>query len=155
MLPPGRAKARHEALTERIRDIGEDDRDFLGLLGERAHGPGGMREDGAGRGGHQLRRMGLKALRLPAAPAIVDAQILARRPSQCFQPLLECGDELLPFGVALRVAHQGADLHRASLGACNRGGNQCRARQECQEFASVHWITSSATAITAVAIPNP
>src|SRR5262249_35704553 len=74
-----------EALTERIVDHSEDDRDGAGCLFQRCNNWRAMSNDQVRRRVHQLRRVSQDTGGIAAGKSIVDPDIAALRPSKCLK----------------------------------------------------------------------
>ena len=123
-------QAGDEARADRVGDAGEHDRDRAAFPLQRGDDGRPVCEDRVWLQGDQLFR---EHLRLSAGrcKAVVDADIVAFRPSTLFKPLPEAREAGLCFGIVLGEAHQRADPpHPLGLLRANRERPRCRRAAE-------------------------
>src|SRR5262249_39178795 len=96
----------------------------------------------------QLSRVSAPAIGIGPRPAQFDPDIVALGPAEFLEALLERRDKGLPFGIPLRTAaRQEPDpTHLVGLlRACGERPRRCRAADERDELAALHFSVSRAS----------
>src|SRR5215510_11410651 len=140
-----------EAATDRIAHLGKDDRYAARHLLQRLQCLRGHGKDDVRFQPDKLDRIGPYAFGLGTAPAIVDAYVAARGPTQFFKCLPECRRIGLRIPIVLGKGRQYAHApHPLALLRARRERPCRRAADERDELAALylrgHSITSSARA---------
>src|SRR5215467_8959635 len=138
-----------EAAADRIADLNKDDRYAARHLLQRLQHLRGHGQDDVRFQPDKLDRVGPYAFGLGTAPAIVDAYVAARCPTQFFKCLPERRHIGLRIPIVLGKGRQHAHAPRIMvelLRPCRQRPHYRRPAQECDEVAPLHSITSSASA---------
>src|SRR5262245_13103457 len=146
-----------EAAADRIAHLGEDDRYAARHLLQRLQCLRGHGKDDVRFQPDKLDRIGPYAFGLGTAPAIVDAYVAARGPTQFFKCLPERRRIGLRIPIVLGKGRQYAHAPHTLglLRARHERPCGCRPAEQRYELALVHSITSSAIASTPAGISRP
>src|SRR6516165_1981736 len=140
-------QGRHEALSNRIVDDVENDRDGVGRPLSCGSNRRAAADDEVRCRTHQLCRISLDLTQIPTRVSMLDQDIAVLGPAERLETLAKCNDPSQHFGIVLGVWMQECDApHALALLRARRKRPRCRAAEQRDELASLHSITSSALA---------
>src|SRR5262249_11436114 len=141
--------------ADRIGDIGEYNRNGLGGLEQRRHARVARRDEDIGRARNQAFGVLANCPGVALAPLYLSPKVAALAPAQLLKGLSDNCDPALLFGVWGSV-HQHADKpHALDLLCASDERPRRRAAEQPHELASLHSITSSASASRVGGMPRP
>jgi hypothetical protein len=139
------AEARHQAATNRIAHLDEDDRHRSGRLLKRLRHRRAAAEDDVRRQSRQLRRESPDAVCVSGRKAVVYPDIAAVPPAERLEPFSESGEPRLRFWISLGILDQDADPPQpvGRLGKHGMARQEEAAAQGREDLPPLHSITSS------------
>src|SRR6516165_8702151 len=140
-------QGRHEALSNRIVDDVENDRDGVGRPLSCGSNRRAAADDEVRCRTHQLCRVSLDLTQISTRVSMLDLDIAVLGPAERLETLAKCNDPSQHFGIVLGVWMQECDAPHALalLRARRERPRRCAAEQR-DERAPLHSITSSARA---------
>ena len=135
-----------EAAAGRIGHLCEYDRDRAGQLLHHAQHQRALRDDHVHRLGDELGGKNQHQIGLARGPARLDRDIAAVRPAELTELVVQRGESVFAFRIAVGIVHQYADLAQplALLRPRGKRPRHCRAADEHNDLAPPHSVTWSA-----------
>src|SRR6516165_4449860 len=143
-------QGRHEALSNRIVDDVENDRDGVGRPLSCGSNRRAAADDEVWCRTHQLCRVSLDLTQIPTRVSMLDSDIAVLGPAERLETLAKCNDPSQHFGIVLGVWMQECDApHALALLRARRKRPRRRAAEQRDELAPDHRMTAFAIALRA------
>src|SRR6516165_3540526 len=127
-------QGRHEALSNRIVDDVENDRDGVGRPLSCGSNRRAAADDEVRCRTHQLCRISLDLTQIPTRVSMLDSDIAVLGPAERLETLAKCNDPSQHFGIVLGVWMQECDEpHALALLRARRKRPRCRAAEQRNE----------------------